>query len=71
MGLDHAKSAHGRGLSVLFDLFARAIFKHLTQRTNYNPGQNSWDTNAIARQIEASSLPPSPSVQCWSYALKF
>ena len=31
---------------------------------NYNPGQNSWDTNVIARQIEASSLPPSPSVQC-------
>ena len=28
MGLDHGKSAHGRGLlSVLFDLFARAIFK--------------------------------------------
>ena len=27
---------------------------------NYNPGQNSWDTNAIARQIEAPSLPPSP-----------
>ena len=25
---------------------------------NYNPGQNSWDTNAIARQIEAPSLPP-------------
>ena len=31
---------------------------------SYNPGQNSWDTNAIARQIEASSLLPSPSVQC-------
>ena len=31
MGLDHGKSAHGRGLlSVLFDLFAQAI----TQRTN-------------------------------------
>ena len=31
MGLDHGerrKSAHGRGQSVLFDLFARAIFKH-------------------------------------------
>ena len=27
---------------------------------NYNPGQNSSDTNAIARQIEAPSLPPSP-----------
>ena len=26
----------------------------------YNPGQNSWDTNAIACQIEASSLPPLP-----------
>ena len=26
----------------------------------YNPGQNSWDPNTIARQIEASSLPPSP-----------
>ena len=24
---------------------------------DYNPGQNSWATNAIARQIEASSLP--------------
>ena len=36
----------------------------------YNPGQNSWDTNAIASQIEASSLPPSPSVQCWRYAFK-
>ena len=29
MGLDHGKSADGRGLYVLFDLFARAIFKHL------------------------------------------
>ena len=38
---------------------------------SYNPGQNFWDTNAIARQIEASSLPPSPSVQCWSYVFKF
>ena len=38
---------------------------------NHNPGQNSWDANAIARQIEASSLPPSPSVQCWRYAFKF
>jgi len=30
----------------------------------YNPGQNSWHTNAIARQIEASSspLPPRCSV---------
>ena len=28
MGLDHGKSAHGRGLlSVFFDLFAHAIFK--------------------------------------------
>ena len=26
----------------------------------YNPGQNSWDTNAIARQIDISSFPPSP-----------
>ena len=26
----------------------------------YNPGQNSWDTNAIASQIEASSLPLPP-----------
>ena len=31
------------------------MYKLLT----YNPGQNSWDTNAIARQIQASS-PPSP-----------
>ena len=38
---------------------------------NYNPGQNSLDTNAIACQIEASSLSPSPSVQCWRYAFKF
>ena len=38
---------------------------------NHNPGQNSWDANAIARQIEASSLLPSPSVQCWRYAFKF
>ena len=30
----------------------------------YNPGQISWDTNTPTRQIEASSLPPSPSVQC-------
>ena len=31
MGVDHGKrrkSARGRGLSVLFDLFARAIFIH-------------------------------------------
>ena len=42
-----------------------------TTADSYNPGQKSWDTNAIARQIEASSLspspfplPPSPSVQC-------
>ena len=26
--------------------------------------EDSWDTNEIARQVEASSLPPSPSVQC-------
>ena len=26
----------------------------------YNPGQNSWDTNATVHQIEASSLPPFP-----------
>jgi len=34
------------------------MYKLLT----YNPGQNSWDTNAIARQIKASSppLPPPP-----------
>ena len=38
---------------------------------DYNPGQNSWDTNAIAREIEASSLPLSLSVQCWCYAFKF
>ena len=30
------------------------MYKLLT----YNPGQNSWDTNAIARQIQAS--PPTP-----------
>ena len=35
-----------------------------TTPDRYNPGHNSWDTNLIARQIEASSLPPSPSVQC-------
>ena len=28
------------------------------KQENHNPGQNSWDTNAIARQIEASSLSP-------------
>ena len=28
----------------------------------YNPGQNSWDTNAIARQIDASSFPLPPGV---------
>ena len=32
------------------------MYKLLT----YNPGQNSWDTNAIARQIRASSPPPPP-----------
>ena len=31
---------------------------------DYNPGQNSGDTKAIAYQIEASSLPPSPLGQC-------
>ena len=36
---------------------------HMTSE-DYNPGQNSWDTNTTARQIEASSLTPSPSVQC-------
>ena len=44
---------------------------HVQEEANYNPGQNSWDTYAIACQIEASSLPPSPSVQCWRYAFKF
>ena len=29
---------------------------------NYNPGQNPFATNATARQNEAFSLPPSPSV---------
>ena len=38
---------------------------------HYNPGQTSWDTNATARQIEASSLPLSLPVQCWGYAFKF
>ena len=37
----------------------------------YNPGQNYRDTNTIARQIEASSLPPSQSVRCWRYVFKF
>ena len=36
--------------------FAIKSYKLLT----YNPGQNAWDTNAIARQIQASSLPPPP-----------
>ena len=40
-------------------------------KKNYNPSQNSRDTNAIARRIEASSLPPSPLVQCWRYVFKF
>ena len=39
----------------------------ISQVGNYNPGQNSWDTNAIACQIEASSLPPSPSVVAWLF----
>ena len=40
-------------------------------KKNYIPSQNSRDTNAIARRIEASSLPASPSVQCWRYVFKF
>ena len=36
--------------------FAIKSYKLLT----YNPGQNAWDTNAIARQIQAPSLPTPP-----------
>ena len=36
------------------------LFIYLEYDKNYNPGQNSWDTNAIARQIESPSLPTSP-----------
>ena len=31
---------------------------------NYNPGQNSWDTSAMARQNETFPPPPSPSSLC-------
>ena len=55
-----------------------SILKYLkfdqTHHSANNPGQTPWDTNAIARQIEASSLlspppPPTPrppplGVQC-------
>ena len=37
-------------------------FVHSFKSYSYNPGQNSWDTNAIARQNEAFSLSPPP--QC-------
>ena len=45
----------------------KVLVQSLHSVCSYNPGQNSWDTNPIARQIEASSLPPSPSVQYWRY----
>ena len=37
-------------------------FVHSFKSYSYNPGQNSWDANAIARQNEAFSLSPPP--QC-------
>ena len=50
-GDDYISSREDRALSSLDITYAYEF---------YNPGQNSWDTNAIARQIEASSLPPFP-----------
>ena len=35
-------------------------FVHSFKSYSYNPGQTSWDTNAIARQNEVFSLSPSP-----------
>ena len=35
-------------------------FVHSFKSYSYNPGQNSWDTNPIARQNEAFSLSPPP-----------
>ena len=48
-------------LSVIFPGTFLQTYVENFKKWFYNPGQNSWDTNAIACQIEASSLPPPPS----------